>query len=217
MDPTSMTVRHTPLKKDKAPVGAATLNKIVAAGAQCAAVQNDPLAKQALTLLQARTTTLGTSLTSKQQIAQTLLAAMKTLGIDLAAAGEALVNYEAAVRTLAAGDGSLINAAGLLTRPSKTPEEALAIVEKVTGKKGKEAALAVVHWPATAGATSYAVQVNFTPQTAGSAYSALGSATNRNRVVKAPAPGAQFLVQVAAIASDGTQSAWSDAVLVTAR
>jgi hypothetical protein len=217
MNPTNTTVRHTPLSKNRAPEGAATLDKVCAAGAQCAQVQGDPLCKQALTVLQGKTTTLHASVSTKEQAAQTLLAAAKVMGIDLADAGEALVNYEGAVRTVAAGDGSIINAAGLLSRPVKTPEAALAVVENVTGKKGKESAQGIVHWPATAGATSYALQVNFTPQTAGSPYTALGSGTRRNRVVKAPAPGAQFLAQVAAIASDGTQSAWSDAILVTAR
>jgi hypothetical protein len=33
----------------------------------------------------------------------------------------------------------------------------------------------------------------------------------------APTAGAQFLAQIAAIASDGTQSAWCDPILVTAR
>jgi hypothetical protein len=34
--------------------------------------------------------------------------------------------------------------------------------------------------------------------------------------VKGPVPGCQFLVQIAALGSDGTQSDWSDAILATA-
>ncbi len=217
MNPTNLTVRHTPLSKDKVPDGAATLDKICAAGAQCAAVQNDPLCKQSLAVLQTRTTALHTSLTAKQQAAQVLLTAAKVMGLDYLAVGDALVNYESSVRTLAAGDGSVINAAGLLSRPVKTPAPSLTPVTGVKGKKGKEPAQGIVSWPAAPGATSYALQVNFTPQTAASPYTAVGTGTKRTRIVKAPAAGAQFLAQVAAVASDGTMSTWSDAILVTAR
>ncbi len=217
MNPNDMTVRHTSLKKVRPVVGAATLNKICTAGAQCMAVQNDPVAKAALTVLQTRCTTLNAGVSNKEQSAQMLMIAIKGLGVDLDAAGESLVIYEAAVRNIAAGDASIITGSGLVARPATTPEQPLGVVVDVTSKKGKEATLAIVTWPKTAGATSYALQVNFTPQTAGSPYTALGSGTRRTRTVKAPAAGAQFLAQVAAIASDGTVSAWSDAILVTAR
>jgi hypothetical protein len=217
MNPSNLTVRRTPLTKSKAAEGAATLDKICTAGAQCPAVQADPLAKQALAVLQAKTGTLHTSLSSKQQLAQAIMTAIKVLGIDLGAAAESLVNYEDAVRTLAAGDGSIINAAGLLSRVVKPPPPTLSVVENLASRKGAEASQAVLYWPAAPGATSYAVQVNFTPQTPAGPFTALGSGTRRTRLVKAPTPGAQFLAQVAAIASDGTQSAWSDAILATAR
>jgi hypothetical protein len=41
--------------------------------------------------------------------------------------------------------------------------------------------------------------------------------TSHRRVITAPAPGAQFLVQIAAIGSDGTQSAWCEPYLATAK
>ncbi len=217
MNPNDMTVRHTSLKKARPVDGAAMLNKICTAGAQCTAVQNDPVAKAALMVLQTRCTTVNGSLSSKQLSAQALMIAIKVMDVDIDAAGDSLVIYEQAVRALAAGDGSIITGAGLQARPATTPEQPLGVVVDVTSKKGKEAAEAIVTWPKTAGATSYALQVNFTPQTAASTYTALGSATRRTRMVKAPAAGAQFLAQVAAIASDGTVSAWSDAILVTAR
>ncbi len=217
MNPNDMTVRHTPITRTKVPACAAILNKICAAGAQCTAVQNDPVSKAALMVLQTKVATLNGSVSNKQLSAQALITATKVMGVDVDAAGESLVMYEAAVRTLAAGDASIITGSGLLARPVKTPPEPLGVVTGVTGKKGKEAAQGIVAWPKTAGATSYALQVNFTPQTAASAYTALGSGTKRTRTVKAPAAGAQFLAQVAAIASDGTVSAWSDAILVTAR
>jgi len=217
MNPSQVTVRHTPLKKGKVDAGATTLDKIVTTGAQSAAVQNDPLCKQALANLQGKTATVHTSIAAKKQAAQTLDSASMTLKLDYGAARSALVTYEEGVRVLANGDASIIAGAGLLTRDMSPPEPQLAVVVEVIGKKGKLAAEGVVKWPEVAGATSYAVQVNFTPQTPSSAYTALGTATRRTRVVKAPTAGAQFLVQVAAVASDGTQSAWSDAILVTAR
>ncbi len=217
MNPNNMTVRRTPLKRDRMAVSASTLTKICATGAQSAAVQNDPVSKAALMVLQTRCSSLNTNLSNKELAAQALMTAIKLTGVDLGAASESLAAYEMAVRAMAGGDGSIITGAGLQARPVTTPAAPLGVVVGVTSKKGKEATEAIVHWPATAGATSYALQVNFTPQTAGSAYAAFGSGTRRNRLVKAPAAGAQFLAQVAAIAGDGTQSAWSDAILVTAR
>jgi hypothetical protein len=58
MNPSNLTVRHTPLSNNKLAEGAVTLDKIVAAGAQCPAVQNDPLAKQALANLGTKVTAL---------------------------------------------------------------------------------------------------------------------------------------------------------------
>ena len=216
MDPSNLTVRHTPLKDNRLPEGAATLDKIVTAGSNCPAVQNDPLAKQAWTNLQGKVTTLHGSLGNKEQIAQTLLAAAKSARIDFDGSKEALVNYEKAVGTVANGNGAVINQAGLLSREVTTPRPALANVEKVTGKRGKQPAQAIVKWPEAAGATSYAVEVNFTPATPTGPFTSLGTATNRTRVVTAPTPGAQFLVRIAPVASNGTQGPWSDAVLVTA-
>jgi hypothetical protein len=217
MNPAQVTVRHTPLKKGKVDEGATTLDKIVTTGAQSAPVQNDPLCKQALTVLQGKTTTVHSSIAAKKQAAQELVSTSMTLKLDYTAARNALVTYEEAVRVLAGGDGSIIAGAGLLSREMNPPEPALGVVVDVKGKKGTLGAEGVAKWPAVAGATSYAVQVNFTPQTPNSPYTSLGTATRRSRVIKAPAPGAQFLVQAAAVSSDGVQSAWSDPVLVTAR
>jgi hypothetical protein len=216
MNPSQLTVRHTPLKRNRLAEGATTLDKIVTAGTSCPAVQNDPLAKQALALLATAVTALHGGLTSKQSLAQALLTAAKASQIQLTTASNALVSYEKAVNTVAAGDGSVINQAGLLTREVSPPPPALATVVKVKGKRGKQPTLAQVSWPAAAGATSYAVEVNFTPATPAGPWTAIATATKRSRVVTAPTAGAQFLARVASVASDGTQSAWSDAVLVTA-
>ena len=59
--------------------------------------------------------------------------------------------------------------------------------------------------------------MNFTPQNPAGPWVAIGNCTRRSKVVTAPTVGAQFLAQILAVASDGTQADWSDTVLVTAR
>jgi hypothetical protein len=49
------------------------------------------------------------------------------------------------------------------------------------------------------------------------AWTSLGTCSRRTKVINASSPGAQLLVRVCAIASDGTRADWSDTVLVTAR
>jgi hypothetical protein len=216
MNPSQLTVRHTPLKNARFAEGATTLDKVVTAGLGCQAVQNDPLAKQAHTVLTTAVAALHGGISSRESLAQAFMAAIKALQIEFTTASNALVNYEKAVNTVAKGDGSIINQAGLLTREVDPPPPALAPVGKVKGKRGKQPTQAVVSWPAAAGATSYALEVNFTPQTPAGPWTAVSTATKRSRVVTAPTAGAQFLARVASVASDGAQAAWSDAVLVTA-
>ncbi len=216
MNPSNLTVRHTPLNDSRLAQGTATLDKVLSAAAQCQAVQNDPLAKQAVANLQTKVTTLHGSLSSRELVAQALLTAIKVLRLDFDAAKDALVSYEKAVDTVADGDGSIINQAGLLARSTTTTPAALETVAGVTGKRGKQPAQAIVKWPAAAGATSYAVEVNFTPATPAGPWTPVSTSTNRSRVVTAPSAGAQLLARVAALASDGTQGPWSDAILVTA-
>jgi hypothetical protein len=216
MNPSTLTVRHTPLGKSRFAEGAATCDKIVAAAAQCAPVQSDPLAKQAIANLQTRVAALHVSLANRELAAQALMTAIKATRIGFAEVSEALVSYEKAVATVADGDGSIINQAGLLTRPVKPAPAPLGTVVNVTSKRGKQPAQGIVKWPKAAGATSYAVEVNFTPATPTGPWTVLSTGTKRSRVVTAPSAGAQFLARVAAVASDGTQGPWSDAILVTA-
>jgi hypothetical protein len=179
-------------------------------------VQNDPLAKQAIANLQTKVAALHVSLSNRELAAQAPLTAIKALRIGFDDVKEALVSYEKAVTTVADGDGSIINQAGLLSREVKTPPLPLATVVGVTGKRGKQPAQGIVKWPKAAGATSYAVEANFTPATPSGPWTVLSTGTKRSRVVTAPSAGAQLLVRVASVASDGTQGTWSDAVLVTA-
>ncbi len=215
--PKKATVRHTLVKDFKVADGLAVLDNVCSSGGQCQEVQNSALAKAALGNLQTTVTTAHTSLSMRKQLAQALMASIKALGIDYGQAKLALIAYEAAVNTVADGDASIINKAGLLSRDTSVPHAALGTVTGAKSKPGKVAKQAIVSWPEVAGATSYALQVNWTPQTAGSAYAPQPSGSSRRRVLTAPAPGAQFLVQIAALASDGVQSDWSDALLVTAR
>jgi hypothetical protein len=215
--PVTAKVKHTLLKKAKVPDALSILDNTCSAAAQCQEVQTSPVAKSALTNLQGALTNAHTALTTKQGLEQSLVAANKALGISYAATRVALVTYETAVDTVAAGDASVIAKAGLLSRDARVPHAALGEVVGVRTKLGKLAKQAVVGWPEVAGATSYALQVNFTPTAASPTWTALASGSSRRRVITAPTAGAQFMVQIAAIASDGTQSAWSDAILATAR
>src|SRR5712692_5551121 len=73
-------------------------------------------------------------------------------------------SYEASVSAVAAGDGSVINKAGLLSQGTKTPAAALTKVSVVRSKVGKHLMESIVSWPAAPGASSYALEVNLTPQ-----------------------------------------------------
>jgi len=59
-------------------------------------------------------------------------------------------------------------------------------------------------------------EVNYTPQDPHSPWTALTPGRGRRRVVKAPQPGAPFLVCVAALGNGNKQSAWSHPILATA-
>jgi hypothetical protein len=209
MNPSRSTVKHTPLNPHKVAAGLAACNNIVAAGAQCAAVQSSPVAKAALGVLQAAAGTGQTAMVAKLDAAQTHETAIKT--------GDALRSYEASVNVLANGDGSIINAAGLLTRADKPPPAALGTVPELHSKPGKLQSEAILSWPKVAGATSFALQINTTPATPAGPWTALNSGSSRRRVITGPGPASQLLARVAAVAADGTQSPWSNPILVTTK
>jgi hypothetical protein len=111
----------------------------------------------------------------------------------------------------------VITEAGCLARGPKAGATALGAVTAVRCKPGKRPAEAILSWPAGPGATAYAIEVSFTPDSPTGPWTALRSGAGRRRVVRAPAPGAQLLARVASLGSDGTQSEWSDVILATVR
>ena len=175
------------------------------------------MTEPALVLLVDAVATLHGSHAKKLLLAQLLRAAAKAVSLDRRAVDAALGAYESAVAARAHGDGAFINKSGLLSRDVSSPAAMLDKVTVLHAKQGKHAAEAIVSWPAAPGATSYAIEVNFTPQDPGSTWTALSSAAGRRRVVKGPTPGCQLLVRVASVASDGTLSEWSDVSLATTR
>jgi hypothetical protein len=209
-------VRRTPILRRAVGASVARLDAIVGAGTACQEVQASPTAKQALADLEAAVGAVHGSLSERDSLASQLRAAGQTLKIGVRAASQALFTYEAAVSSLAQGNAAIINGAGL---PSEThqPPAPLGTVTGLRAVPGKSYGEAVLRWPAAKGATGYAVEVCFTPEDPSPSYALLGTASARHRMVKAPAPGAQLLARVAAVASDGTQSAWSDPVLAIAR
>jgi hypothetical protein len=216
-NPSRSTVKHTPLNPHKVAAGLAACNTIVTAGTQCAAVQSSPVAKSALGVLQAAAGTGQTALAAKLNAAQTHETAIKTLTINYSTLGDALRSYEASVNVLANGDGSIINAAGLLTRADKPPPAALGTVPELHSKPGKLQSEAILSWPKVAGATSFALQINTTPATPAGPWTALNSGSSRRRVITGPGPASQLLARVAAVAADGTQSPWCNPILVTTK
>jgi hypothetical protein len=193
----------------------AQLDGIVSAGAACQEVQTSPVTQQAHADLGAAVALLQASVADRVALGLALRAAGTLLRIDLRAASAALVTYEVAVASLAHGNAAIITGAGLLADGPRAPA-ALGNVTAVESRPGKALGEAILRWPEVPGATGYAIEVCFTLETAGP-WTALSTGSARRRTVTAPAPGAQLLARVAAVASDGRQSDWSDPVLVTAR
>jgi hypothetical protein len=215
-NPKRAIVRHVLLEGQPKAKCLAALATVCSTGAQSAEVQGSPLASQALGGLKSALDTAQGSLTKKQEADQAQKAASKVLLIDYAALGVAARAYEAAVGVIAGGDAGVINKAGLLSRePHSTVPAPLGKVAVVRWKPGKHSADAILTWPKGPGATGYAIEVNYTPANPSGPWTALTSGTGRRRVVKAPAPGGQILARVASLGSGGTQSEWSDPILVT--
>jgi hypothetical protein len=208
-------VRHLPLDRKTVADSLSALDNVCSTAATCPEVQGSPVAKPALDALQQAVKTAHSSLSARQSLAQALLAAIKTLNLDFATVQGALRTYEAAVASIAGGNASVINKAGLLSRDLSTPPAALGAVSTVRSRPGKNPMAAILTWPRAPGATSYAIELNPTPENLAGPWIALSSGSSRRRVVKGPAPASQLLARVAALAGDGTASAWSDPILVT--
>ncbi len=216
MNPDYATVRHTPLAKKTSAEVLSLISGICTTGAQSPEVQASPAALQALTSLQKATTGAQTGFTAKQSLAAALIAAIKAMALDSVVLKVALKAYEASVNSIAGGNAAVIARAGLLAREGKTPAAPLGVVTGVYTKPGKLVGEGILGWPAAPGATGYAIEVNYAPQSATATWVALNTATSRKRVLTAPTPtpASQFLARVAAVGSDGTQSAWSGPIMV---
>jgi hypothetical protein len=210
------TVRRGLLKRKKVADALTTLGEVCKAGAQCKAVQASKVVSGALDGLTAAVGTAGTSLATVLAKTLELAAAKKDLKRDMADVTRCLSLYESSVDAYADGDGAVIAAAGLPSRQNQPPA-ALGKVVKVIAAPGKNPTEGVIRWPRAPGATGYAIQVCLAPESPTPSWIEVAGGTGRRRVLKGPAPGAQFLARVASVASDGTRSEWSDPVLVTAR
>jgi hypothetical protein len=209
------TVRRSLIAKKKIPDCLTTLDGVCSAGAQSPEVQNSVPAQHALGDLKQSVATARTSLISRVSLAQSLLAAIKTLDTDCKAVKVALRTYESIINAIADGDGAVINRAGLLSRDDRIVPSALGKVTTIQSKPGKLAMEAILSWSRAPGATSYVIEASFTAPGAPVSWAPLTAGSGRRRVVKGPTPSAQFQVRIASLGSDGTQSEWSDPVLVT--
>ena len=214
-DPNRAVVRGSMLR-GKSPGGALNaLEPTCDAGAQCVEVQNDPVASAAFAVLKGTVTRAQANLTRRDMLALALRAAERQVQKDSREVRVAYTMYEESVNVLARGDAALISKAGLPSRDAAVQILALDRVPSVRSKLGKNPGEALVGWAPGPGATCYAIEVNFSPEDP-TAWIALPSGTARTRVVKAPAPGAQFLVRIASLRGQD-RSAWSDTILATAR
>jgi len=215
MNPNNVKIRHTPIGNQKDAQALATLDNICTAGASCPAVTASPVAAGALAGLKTAVAAAHTSLTSRIALAQSLLAAINALHLDIGAVRVALTTYEAAVGALPGLDAGIIGQAGLLTRAAKQPPATLGNATGLYSTPGKHPTEGILRWPPVPGATGYAIEVNTTPQNPAGTWTAIASGSSRRRVVKGPTPSSQILARVAAVGSDGTQSDWSAPLLVT--
>jgi hypothetical protein len=211
------TVKRTPIDVHKVNKAVETLQTVVTTGTNCAAVQNAPVAKGALADLQTSLSVLAGNLTVKSNNLSALDASRKAVTETFADVEAKTRAYESSVNVIAAGNPATITAAGLLARGQKTPAAALGVAKDVKSKLGKALKETIVSWPEVPGARNYAVQVNANISTPAGPYTALPSGSSRRRMIMTPTPGAQILVQIAAIGSDGTQSAWCEPYLATAK
>ena len=163
------------------------------AGAACTDVQNDAVGAAAQADLQAKVTAASLALGVKQKADQDARAAGKKLFSAFTLVRAALATYETSVNGIAKGDAAIINKAGCDARPEvsgSSPQ--VSKVEKITSALGKNARESVLRWPATAGATMFAVEVNYDPKNPSAPWTPLGTVTRRSKLVTVPNPASQF-------------------------
>ena len=218
-NPVQSTVQHALLDGQSVPDAIATLSNTCTAGSQCPQVQASGVATAALGDLKTTVATATVSLAAKKKADQEAKTAAETLANDVKAAKVCLHTYETAVGGVCGGDAAVINKAGLLARPVAPTPPATTVekVAKLTSGLGKVAKIALIRWHAAAGAASYAVEINLAPATPAGPWVSLGTCTRRTKHIPTATPGAQFLVRVASVASDGTQGDWCDPIVATSR
>jgi len=215
-NPSRSAVKSTALKGRAVAACIADLEKVATAGGNCQKVQSSPPAAQALADLAAKADVARAALASKLAARTAVQAASKVLAIAFSEAAGALRFYEAGVRSIAGGDAAIISDAGLLVGAHPMPA-ALGNVVEVIGEPGRLPGQAVLRWARVPGATTYLVEVSFSPDSPNGPFLSLSPGTSRRRVVTAPAPEAQLLARVAALDGSGARSEWSPTILVTAR
>src|SRR5262245_2981336 len=216
--PSRTVVDRSTLDKLPIPAAIAAIETTCATGATCAAVTGSPTCNAAFTALQGYVATAHTSLTTYNNARKALQVASAALQKDFSTARTAYGTYMTCVDEVAHGDASIVTAAGCMGRLESPPVVPLDKVSNFRCKPWKTSASAKLQWTAAPSAANYVVELNPTPQTPAGPWSSAGNASPRlTRVVTAATPGAQMLARVAAIHPDGTQSEWSDPLLVTTK
>jgi len=211
-------VDRSTLDKLRIPAALAAIDTTCSTGAACAAVTGSPTCNAAFTAMKGYVATASASLTTYNNARMALQAAITALHKDFGAARTAYGTYMTCVDEVAGGDASIITAAGCTGRLESPPGLPLDKVSKFRSKPWKTSASARLQWAAVPSAANYVVELNPTPENPAGPWSPAGNASPRlTRLVTAPTPGAQMLARVAAIHPDGTQSEWSDPLLVTTK
>jgi hypothetical protein len=213
---TKARVKRGALKgKGKAADRLATIDGVVTKGSTSAKVAGSTVATAALTDLKNANAQAKTSVANHVSLQLQAKAAGKSAQDDVAEVEAKASTYANAIDDLAQGDATVIADAGLVSRGGVSKVNAVGQVVGVKTEQGKQSREAIVRWPEVPGAGAYAVRVNFTPSDPTKVQD-LTSGTSRKRTIVAPAPGAQFLVWVAAIGNDEL-GPWSDPASCTAR
>ena len=189
------------------------INKVVTKGSSCAAVSGSTVASASLAALKTSSGTARTSVVAHGTLVLQTRAAGKKATSDIADVEAKATTYMNAVNDVAQGDPAIIADAGLTARDGQAHVSSAAKVLTIKCEPGKQSKEAICSWPEIAGAGAYALRVNFIP-TNPTKVQDLPSGTSRRRTIVAPTAGAQFLLSVAAIGSEGPGEPHPNLVMV---
>jgi len=216
--PPRTVVDRSTLEKLRIPAAIAAIDTTCTTGAACPAVTASPTCNAALTALKGYVATTSTSLTTYNNARKALQTASAALQKDFGTTRTAYGTYMTCVDEVAHGDAAIVTAAGCTGRLENPPGLPLDRVSKFQSKPWKATASAKLQWAAAPSAANYVLELNPTPETPAGPWRSAGNPSPRlTRVVTAATPGAQMLARVAAVHPDGTQSEWSDPLLVTTK